>query len=142
MENQDENLVLDEESAEAEFQRFIDAHEIDADERDMDSEDLQYFRKQKRKLTRAFRDGSLVLDADGCPEYVPQHPASRSHTPVKFRSRSGASLMAGDTKKPNHLAAKTYAMMGDMTQKEPKYFAGLAGRDIKICEAIFGFLMD
>jgi len=133
---------VDQETAEAEFDRFIDANEIDADERDMDAEDLQFFRKQKRKLLRALQDGSLTIDESGCPEYTPQLAESASPGPLKFRPRSGASLMASDAKKPNHLAAKTYAMMADMTQREPKVFARLVGRDIKICEAIFGFLMD
>lgn len=133
---------IDQETAEAEFQRFIDENEIDADEQYMDAEDLKAFNKQKRRLVRAIRDGSLVIDEEGRPVYTPQVAASTTHNPLTFRQRSGASLMASDMKKSGHDVGKTYAIMADMTQREAKVFAGLVGRDIKVCEAIFVFLMD
>lgn len=134
--------VVDQETAEGEFDRFIELNEIDADESTMDDEDLPFYKKQRRRMVRAIMDGSLTIDEDGCPEYTPQHRDTRNTNPLKFRPRSGASLMASDAKKQSHQVAKSYAIMGDMTQQDPKRFANMAGRDIKICETIFGFLMD
>lgn len=138
----EQHYPVDQETAEAEFERFVELNEIDADESAMDAEDLPFYRKQRRRMVGAIMDGSLTIDEDGCPEYTPQHRDTRNKNPVKFRPRSGASLMASDLKKQSHQVAKTYAIMGDMTQQDPKRFAGMAGRDIKICETIFGFLMD
>ena len=50
--------------------------------------------------------------------------------------------MAMDGKKKGHDVKKTYAVMADMCKVHPNVFAGLAGSDIKVCEAIFALLMD
>jgi hypothetical protein len=84
----------------------------------------------------------LVFNEDGEAIYTPQHKRSKYKEPITFHERTGASLMAMDGKKKNHDVAKTYAVMADMCDVHPNTFAGLVGTDVKVCEALFAFLMD
>lgn len=133
---------LDAETAEAEWERFIDENDLFLDPELMDPEEFTAFRKQKNLIIRALVDGHLVIDEEGRPTYTPQNPKSRTHDPITFNERTGATVMSGDNKKPQQVAARGYAAMADMTGQPAKVFAGLVGRDIKTCEALFIFLMD
>jgi len=130
------------EVADAEFERFVDAMDLDVDTAKMDAEDVTAFNKTKSRLIRAIQSGALSFNEDGESVYTPQHKRSKHKDAITFHERTGASLMATDGKKKNCDAAKTYAMMADMCKLHPSVFAGMVGTDIKICEAIFALLMD
>lgn len=130
------------EVAQVEFDRFVECMDIDVDTKGMDSEDLTAFNKQKNRIIRAVQKGSLVFNDDGEAVYTPSHPRSKYSDPITFNERTGASLMAMDGKKKNQDVAKTYAVMADMCNVHPSVFAGLAGTDVKVCEAIYALLMD
>ncbi len=130
------------EVAEKEFERFAEAMDLDLDPSLMDNEDLTAFNKQKRRLIRAIEKGSLVFNEAGEAEYTPVNDRSKHKETLIFRERSGASLMAMDSKKKNHDVAKSYAVLADMCGVPQNVFAGLVGVDVKICEALFALLMD
>jgi len=134
--------VVDNDTALSEFDRWTESMDLDLDTADMDAEDLTAFNKQKKKIVRAIEKGSLVINENGEAEYTPVNVKSKYKESIIFHERTGASLMATDGKKKNYDAAKTYAMMADMTKLHPGTFAGLVGIDVKICEALFAFLMD
>lgn len=125
-----------------EFQRFADEMDIDIDTTGFDAEDLAAFNKQKSRITKAICRGTLVINENGEAIYTPSNPRSNSKDPITFHERTGASLMAMDGKKKGHDVAKTYAVMADMCRVHPNVFAGLAGTDVKVCEALFALLMD
>ena len=135
-------LKIDEETAAVEFDRFIEEMGLYFETEDMDAEELSDFNKQKGKLLRAIQTGSLSINENGEAVYSPCNKNSKSSNAITFHERTGASLMATDRSKKGHDATKMYAMMGDMCRVHQNVFAGLAGSDIKVCEAIFGFLMD
>lgn len=128
--------------AEAEFDRFVEAMDLDLDTSVMDAEDLTAFNKQKSRLIRAVVRGNLVFNEAGEAIYTPVNPRSKHKEAITFHERSGASLMAMDGKKKNHEVAKTYAVLADMCQVHPSVFANLFGTDVKVCEALFALLMD
>ncbi len=128
--------------AEQEFNRFADAMDLDFATSDMDAEDLMAFNRQKSKLVHAIMKGSLVFNDDGEAVYTPSHPRTVRQDPITFHERSGASLMAMDGKKKNHEVAKTYAVLAEMCKVHPGVFAGMVGRDVKVCESLFALLMD
>ena len=134
--------VIAEDVALLEFDRFVDSMELDVDTTKMDAEDLTAFNKQKRRLIEAIKCGALVFNEDGEAIYTPGHKKSKTTDAITFHERTGASLMVMDQKKKGHDMAKTYAVMAEMCRVHPNVFAGLVGRDIKVCEAIFAFLMD
>lgn len=130
------------EVAEAEFDRFVDEMDLDLDSSKLDAEDLTAFNKQHGRVIRAIIKGSLVINENGEAEYTPANPRSRVQDTIVFHERTGASLMAMDGKKKGHDVAKSYAVMADMCKVHPNVFAGLVGVDVRVCEAVFSFLMD
>ena len=128
--------------AEADFERFVDAMDLDLDTSEMDAEDLTGFKKQKSRVVNAIQRGALIINDDGEAVYTPYRAGSVVKEPLTFHERTGASIMAMDGKKKGHNAAKMYAVLADMCKVQQKVFAGLVGEDGKICEAIFAFLMD
>jgi hypothetical protein len=128
--------------ANAEFNRFTEAMDLDLDTDDMDEEDLTQFTKQKKKIINALMDGSLIINNNGEAVYTPRNPKSKREEPITFNERSGVSVMAMDGKKKNYDVRKTYAIMAEMCKVHQSVFANLVGIDIKTCEAIFSLLMD
>lgn len=134
--------VVDKETAEVEFDRFVDAMDLDLDTVDMDAEDLTGFIKQKSRVINAIQKGALVINDEGEAVYTPRNAKSKYQEAITFHERTGASLMAMDGKKKGYDVAKTYAVLADMCKVHPSVFAGLVGADVKVCEALFALLMD
>lgn len=130
------------EVAEAEFQRFAEAMDLDVDVSKLDAEDLTAFNKNKDRILRAMSSGALLINENGEAVFTPQRPGSKNKDPITFHERTGASLMAMDGKKKGHDVAKTYAVMADMCKVHQSTFAGMTGSDVKVCEALFALLMD
>lgn len=133
---------LDKDTAQAEFDRFVECMDLDLDTSQMDAEDLTAFNRQKGKVLRALQRGNLIINDNGEAVFTPTNPRSKYKEAITFHERTGASLMAMDGKKKNHDVSKTYAVMADMCQVHPNVFAGLVGSDVKLCEALFALLMD
>jgi hypothetical protein len=147
MDNSDKALVpkkfkIDPETAERDFERWADNHRLDLETELMDDEDLDGFKKQKRKVILAIMRGDLVINANNLAEYTPYHKDSVRQEPIIFNDRSGASMLAGTNIKKDDDGKKAYAVMGDMCKVHPSVFASLHGDDIKVCEALFALLMD
>ena len=124
----------------AEFDRFVDEMDLDLDPVYMDEDELRTFEKHKRRLFEAMRRGALVINENGEAVYTPQKDTNAK--PITFHERTGASLMATNGVQKGHDATKMYRMLGDMCQEHPSRFSKLRGIDIKICEILFGLLMD
>lgn len=133
---------VSEEQALREFENFADAMDIDIDVSKMDEDDLAGFEKQRRRIVKACVQGHLIYNENNEPVYTPHRKASKYKEPITFHERTGNSLIAMDGKKKGHDVGKMYAVLGDMCGQPPAVFAGLAGTDIKVCEAIFALLMD
>jgi len=133
--------IIAAEVAEQDFERFADAMDLDLDETKMSEEDLSSFRPQKERLLRAISNGHLIFNDEGEPIYTPYRKASKSKEPITFHERTGADLMALDSGKKGQDVKKMMNMMASMCRTHPKTFAGLAGEDIKVCEALFTLLM-
>ena len=134
--------MITQELAEQEFNRFVEAMDLDLDPSDMDAEDLAGFLKTKKRLIKAVMAGSLVFNDDGEAVYTPVNPKSKYQDPITFHERTGTSIMAMDGKKKGHDVAKMYAVMADLTRLPAVTFSGLVGVDIKVCESILLLLMD
>jgi hypothetical protein len=121
------------EFAEQEFDRFLNAMDLDIQLKGMDDEDRKSFEEAKRKLVRAMQKGSLVIDEKGQPVFTPQLGDT---APITFKEPTGAVLMTMDQKKKDHDVAKMMVTMAAMTGVNMQRFAKMEGRDIKICLAI------
>lgn len=130
------------EVAEAEFERFCEEMGLEFNVDKMDAEDKTAFTKNRDRIVRAIRYGHLVVNDDGEPTYTPWRAKSTYQTPITFGERTGATLLVTDQKKKGRDAAKTYAILGDLTGLPDTTFSKLAGEDIKVCESLMQLLMD
>jgi len=127
------NDVVAAEVADQEFERFVEAMDLDLDESEMNEADLSSFLDNKRKLTRAMRRGLLTVDEKGQLVYTPQ---LGNQEPLTFHEPTGASVIAMDNKKAGRDVAKMYATMADMTHTNEARFSRMEWRDLKVCVAI------
>lgn len=133
-------LVTGADVAEAEFDRFIAAMDIDADPKGMDDADKASLLKCRRTLVAAIQSGQLVINEAGEPVFRPKMGGDEAK-PITFREPSGATFMAMDQKKEGHNIAKMYAVLAEMSGQPIQTFAKMAGRDVKICQAIFSLFL-
>lgn len=136
------DYLVDRETAEAEFDRFIEEMDVDADPAYMDEDDRGSFNKARSKIIRAIMSGLVVINENGEAVVNPKNSKSTYTDSLTFHERTGASLMAADGKKRNQDVARTYSMMAEMCKTHPSTFTKLVGSDIKVCESIFALLMD
>lgn len=129
-----EEMVVDREVAESEFDRFCEAMDLDVDPAGMDDGDKRSFESARRQLIKAICAGHLAVDEQGQPVYTPR--VGPACDPITFYEPSGASLMAMDQKKKGHDVAKLYATMADMTRQPLVRFSKMKERDLKVCRAV------
>ena len=134
--------VVDDTTAENDFQRFIDGADLDFDLDKMDEEDRTTAEKNKRRLVKAIINGHLTIDEKGIPTFIPYTEGSNFTDPMTFQSPTGADFMAMDATKMRKTISKTHLMMAGMTGLPSGIFAKLKGEDYKICQALFLFFMD
>lgn len=136
------DYVVDKETALHEFNAWAEEVDLDVSVEDLDQEDKIELEKHIRRIVNAIQIGALTFDDDGDAVYTPRNKRSKHKEPLKFRERTGASLMATDRKKAGNEVAKMYAMVADMTEKSPGAISGLCGVDIKVVESLFALLME
>lgn len=141
MEHHEEDQKVAREVAEAEFDRWAEAMDLDLDTSEMDAEDLAAFGKQKRRIVRAIERGAVVINDTGEAVFTPERSSGVDGS-ITFHEHTGASLMAVDGKKKNEDVRKTFAVMADMTKQHPSVFSKLRGSDTKVAMALFALLMD
>ena len=124
--------VVDKETAERDFDSFIEKMDIDVE---MSEEDKETFDEQKDKMVKAIQKGSLVVEENGELTFIPQR--SKDKDPITFYEPTGATLSAMDTRKKDENVKKTYAAMADMTHTSASTFSKMSISDVKVCMAIF-----
>lgn len=127
------DFIVDAETAEAEFGRFLDCMDISSDTSTMDDESREGFLSQKRTIINAIQRGHLIINDDGEPVYTPR---TVDCGPITFAEPSGAAYMAMDRKKKGEDIGKMFAMMADITKQPAKTFANMKQRDLKVCQAL------
>lgn len=122
------------EVAEQEFQRFVDAMDLDVDPAGMDEDDKKGFQQQKDRIIAAIQSGALVVNDNGEPVFTPQR--TKDVDAITFHEPTGASLMAMDRKKKTEDIGKLYAAMGDITKTHASTFSKMKMADLKVCMAV------
>lgn len=128
---------VDQETALNEFNRFVDAMDLDIDESRMDEEDRKSLDNVRSLFVRNVMSGHLVVDDKGQPVYTPRSGGD----PITFYEPNGAALLAMDQKKKGHDVAKTYAVLAAITQLDVPRFSKMPMRDLKVCNAIMSLFL-
>jgi len=123
-------------TAEAEFLRFVEAWDIDADLEDMEVEDQKSFEDQKRRIVKAIKKGRAIISDDGkTVEYKLLEPV-HDHTSIKMKIPRGSSFMAMDRYKEKQQIHKMNAFMASSSGLPVQVFSNMDGRDLKFCMGI------
>lgn len=126
--------VVSRDVAESEFSRFIDMNDILLETPNMTADDIAAVGEQRERIIRAMMAGSLSVNENGEPIFLPQR--SDCVSSLTFHEPTGASLMAADRKRKNEDIGKLYAAMADMTKTDIKTFSRMRMADLKICMAV------
>lgn len=135
----DSERTVDPETAEQEFERWIEAMDIDTDPASMDEDDKASFQNQKRVITRAMEYGRLIINEEGEAVFTPVS-VDVDGGAITFAEPTGADKMAVDKHKQGQSVHQAYAAMGSVTKQPPKLFAKMKQRDLRVCEAVFALL--
>ena len=138
MSEEKRRATVAEEVAVAEFDRFVEAMDLDVDPKRMDEEDLKSYQAARGRVVDAIIDGHLVIDEEGRPIYTPRKDNTE---PITFYEPTGASLMAMDGKRKGRDVGKMFATLADITRQSEQRFAKMSNRDIKVCLAIVALFL-
>lgn len=122
------------EMAEQEFDRFVEAMDLEFDTGAMDQEDVKGFEHNKGIVIKAIQKGVLIIDDNGQPVYTLQR--TEGVPPIVFREPTGASLMAMDNGRKAEDVKKLYNVMADVTGRAPALFSSMKMADLKVCMAV------
>ena len=122
---------IDTDTAEAEFNRFLESMDLEINPDSFSKEDAESFNTQKGRIIRAIQKGSLVINEGGEPVFTPQR--SSNTNPITFYEPEGSSLMAMDTKGQNAQVGKMYSVMAAMTKESVGRFSNMKVSDLNVC---------
>lgn len=128
------------EVAEVEFDRFCSKMDLEFETDLMSEDDVNAFRKQKRRITNAIQRGSLIIDDTGHAVYTPVN--QEVDKPLRFSQFGGLAISSTDGKKRDDRALQLHAMMAQMAKVGPHTFVKMKGIDTKVCMAITMLLTD
>lgn len=130
------------EVAETEFTRWAESMDLLAklDTTDMNADDKESFKQQKRPILDAIRFGRLVVDDAGQFVFTPQVGDDKS--PITFFEPDGSSIMAMDKAgKSGENVHKQFAVLAAMTHQFVQRFSKMKQRDLVVCSAIMAFFL-
>ena len=129
--------LIDKETANTEFDNWLESWELDNEINEMNEEDKNGFEKQKWIITKAIRKKRLHFDTDDTMNYTFSHfSEQQAGKEIKIKRGKGRSIMAMDGYKEGQNVKKTYAIIAEMSGKTVGFFAGLDYKDIEVLQAI------
>lgn len=126
---------VSEEAAVHEFDRFVEAMDLDIDESILNDADKEGLKLNRYRIIKAIRNGSLVVNDQGEPIFTPRR-SPKAGGPFHFREPKGGDLMEMDRKKANQDVSKTYGVLGAITKQPQSAFGAMVIGDLNICTSI------
>ena len=123
-------FVFDRETAEAEFERYCEANDIDCDIDGMSDEDRKGFEPIKKRFVKACMQGRVKVNGTELIYTVSDFsPSPFRGEEVAIKRSGGKSFMEMDNYKETQSIRKMNGFMSAMTGKEPIFFAKIDGKD-------------
>ncbi len=129
-------ISVDQETAEAEFDRFVERWEIDGDTETMNEESRDGFEAHQRTITRAIVRGRLVFDDEAHATIKLPHTTELEMSEVTLVVPTGAAMLKWDNYKDRQNVHKMNAMLGAMSNQNPHVFSKIDARDLKPIMAV------
>jgi hypothetical protein len=128
---------VDNETANAEFERFCDLWEIDSDIESMSNDDKSGFESQKSQLIKAIKRGRLSVNDDGTLNYTFSDFSEKNKgETITIKRPKGSAYMEMDGFNDKQMIRKTYAILAGMTGKAVSYYSNVDGVDLKALQAV------
>lgn len=122
-----------EDVAEADFERFRDAMDLDFDPNGMSDEEESDFVDAKRRMIRAMMRGTLVVNDEGEPVFT---PTKGDRSPITFHEPQGGHYMSMAPKEGKESQKRGFQLISQMTGEPVKRFGTMYERDLKVVSAI------
>lgn len=129
-----EDFRIDRESAERDFNRFVELMDLDLSPDGMDENDKDDLAKHKRVIIRSIMRGSLTVDDNGEIDYVPHRTDGIEK--LHFYEPEGSFMVEMDRRKAGHDISKVHALIGAMTKTSIQTVNRLKGTDYKVAQAV------
>lgn len=129
-------ITIDQETAEAEFERFVDAWEIDGEVETMNEESRDGFEQHQRTIVRAIKQGRLLFDDEARATIKLPNTTEWAESELTLKVPTGAAMLKWDNYKEGKNVHKMNAMLGAMSGKNPAVFPKIDARDLKPAMAV------
>lgn len=135
-EKKDKNII-NQESAELEFEKFCESWDIDHDESSFNEEEKIDYDRLKRQIIRSIKKGRLIVRDDGSLTYIISK-FSKDHAgqELNFEMPDGKDILSMNGYKENHEVSKNFAMLASVVGKPPQFFSKLKTIDINVLQAV------
>jgi hypothetical protein len=134
----EEGYVVAREVAESDFDRFIEAMDIDVDPAFLDDDDKKNLKQARSIFVEAVMEGVLTVDVNGRPVFTPKRGNTK---PITFNEPDGAALLTMDGKKKGHDIAKSYVLLAAITKEPVVRFSNMKQRDLRICSTLLALFL-
>ena len=127
--------LIAKEVAEKEFERIVDALDLDMDTEGMIPEEIKETEATERKITRYIQRGYVTVDDAGIPTVHAKR--SKDIKPIVFSNPTGDVMDAMDEAKTGKDFAKIKNSMASLTRVPAKYFSMMHLKDRQICQDVY-----
>ena len=145
MSEQEEQYISTEkdrtEVAEAEFERFAEAWELDTETETMSAEDTESFNAQKRKIILMIKRGRAVVTEDGDIVYQLKKPVGRLKE-VTLKSGAGASYWDMDKSRGEKYIGKLNHYLCDAIGLTNSELLKMSSIDTKFLYGVYGLFLN
>lgn len=127
------------EVAEQDFDRMLEAFELELEAPDDSDEDKADKKDTKTKIVGFIQSGKVTIDDECLPTVhlsIPTKSGEEDVSSVKFHEPTGATLLVIDKHKRNQRIGSMFAMLSDMTGLPAVFFSRLKMRDFKAVQEI------
>ena len=137
-------FVIDQETANEEFDRLCDLWELDNEESNMKEDEKIDFSRLKTQIIKSIRRGRLCVLEDESIEYTISDKTknkNKSGQKLIINRPNGATYSSMDRYKDGQSIHKLNAVLASMTGHAPEFFSDIDGIDLKPLQAIVNLFL-
>lgn len=128
--------MIDRETAENEFERWVDAMKIKIDRSGMDENDRRDIAEDREQIVSLIMEGRIEINDNDLLVFQPEEGRA-----VTFYRPRGGDLVVMDKKKKNADLGKINASMAAVTRTSEPTFAKMFSSDYQICQVIWSLFL-